>query len=260
MAWETDDSTGLLAHFVGTVQKSVWTTDSQRQDPNKPFLSWLLSVDDILQENFEGTVPEGVTTNISIGNGWTEDEEGNTVEHKDGVTAFKSSSVYGKIIGLVAGKQDTYGSNVVVKDGGPEIEVDLSGVAKYMQANGFDDPRVANIWEGLQFEFRGIGFRYRDTKSDDDVFGNVLPVRLVGENAEVKSGGTVTATKSEPVVRDTVGVWTSNGADEETANTLNDLANASPTHATFRKQALVLPAVKDNADLKAAVMDASVFD
>lgn len=256
MAWDTDDSSGLLSHFIGTVKESVWTTDSSRQDPNKPFLQWHLSIDDVLQENFEGTLPESIVANISIGNGWTEDEDGLTVEHKDGLENFKSSSVYGKIIGLVAGKSSDYGSNAVVKDGGPAPKVDLKGVAKYMQANGYDDPRRSDIWTGLTFEFRGIGFKFRG-QNEDEVFANTLPVRLVGEGEAAPAK----AAKDEPVAdRDTVGIWTAAGADEETAGTLAALANKAKNHSQFAKEALLLPAVKDGSeDLRAAVMDASVF-
>lgn len=263
MPWNVDDSTGLLAHFIGTVQSSIWTTDATRSDPNKPFLAWQVSVDDVMQDNFQGTIPETISLNISIGNGWTEDEDGLTVEHKDGVEMFKASSAYGKIIGIVAGKSDSFGSNVVVKDGGGDLEIDLAGLAKYMGEQGFDDPRVSNIWNGLTFEFRGFGFRYRDTKSDDEVFQNVLPVRFVGVGeaaAEAKPAKATKAEKAASEVRDTVGIWTSNGADDDTAKTLNDLANSVESHTAFVKQALVIPAVQESDDLKAAVMDASVFN
>lgn len=258
MPWDTDDSSGLLSHFVGTITESVWTTDSQRQDPNKPFLSWQVTVDDILQDNFSGTAPETVTVNVSIGNGWVEDENGETVEHKDGLESFKSQSAYGRIINLVVGKADGYGSNAVVKDGDGDIVADLSDVRKYMEANGYADPRVSAIWTGFQFEFRGIGFKFRD-QSVDDVFANVLPVRVVnvpGGEVAAKPAKSKAAAKAE---RDTVGIWTSNGADEETATTLNELANKAGNHAEFARDALVLPAVQGNDDLKAAVMDASVF-
>lgn len=257
MPWDTDDSSGLLSHFIGTVNESVWTTDSQRQDPNKPFMSWQVTVDDILQENFAGTAPETLTVNISIGNGWVEDETGATVEHKDGLESFKSQSAYGRIIGIVAGKADDYGAQAVVKDGDGEVDVDLADVAKYMNANGYDDPRVSAIWTGFQFEFRGIGFKFRD-QSLEDVFANVLPVKVVNVPGDTPKAAKPKGGKAK-AQRDTVGVWTSNGADDETASTLNDLANKAGNHAEFAREALVLPAVQGNDDLKAAVMDASVF-
>lgn len=258
MGWDTDDSSGLLSHFIGTIDESVWTTDSSRQDPNKPFLQWVVTVDDVQQENFEGTVPETITVNLSIGNGWVEDEDGATIEHKDGLENFKASSVYGRIIGLVAGKSSDYGSNAIIKDGDPAPKVDLSGLRKYMEANGYDDPRVAAIWKGLTFEFRGIGFKYRG-QNDDEVYANTLPVRLVGEG-EAATSTPKTAPKAAAAVRDTVGIWSAAGADDETATTLNDLANKAKNHSQFAKEALLLPAVKDGSeDLKAAVMDDSVF-
>lgn len=256
--WDTDDSSGLLHHFIGTVTESVWTTDSQRQDPNKPFLQWNVTIDDALQENFEGVTPETLLVNVSCGNGWTEDEEGLTVQHKDNLEMFKGSSAYGRIIGLVAGKESDYGSQAKVMDGDGDIgKVDLRGVGKYMGSHGFEDPRVAAIWVGLTFEFRGIGFVYRNQTGDP--YAQALPVRFVGENAGAEAPKAGKSKAAAKVERDTVGVWTSNGADEETANTLNDLANSAKNHSEFAKNALVLPAVQGSEDLKAAVLDDSVF-
>lgn len=177
MAWETDDSTGLLGHFIGTIDSSIWTTDSQKADPDAPFLSWAVTIDDILQENFTGKAPEALVVNTTIGKGWVEDETGETVEHKDGVETFKGSSAYGRIISLVSGKAKDYGSQAVVLDGDGDYKCDFSDVGKYMQAKGFDDPRVASIWTGIQFEFRGIGFKFRG--QDGDPYQLSLPVRAV---------------------------------------------------------------------------------
>lgn len=264
MPWDTDESTGLLGHFIGRVDKSIWTTDSKREDPNKPFLQWDVTLLDALQENFQGKVPEEVVINVSIGNNWTEDEDGVTVEHKEGLEMFKASSSYGKIIGIVAGKADDYGSNAEVMDGDGKLVIDLSGVAKHMQTNGYDDPRVATIWNGLVFEFRGIGFRYRGSKGDP--FQNVLPVRLVdseesGPNvaAPKNSGGKKAATKAAAEPVDTVGTWSGAGADDDTANTLNDLANSSKSHSEFAKNALLLDAVKESDGLRDAVMNSDNF-
>lgn len=256
MAWETDDSSGLLHHFIGTVQSSKWTTDATKQDPNSAFLQWEVSVDDALQSNFQGEVPDTLTVNITIGKDWVEDEAGEVVEHKDGLEMFKGSSAYGKIIGLVSGKSDNYGSNAEVMDGDGPVKVDMKGLAKYMQANKYEDPRQSGIWQGLTFEFRGIGFRYRNTQGDP--YAQALPVRFIGEGAVAApaSSGKAEAT----VERDTLGIWTSAGADDETAATLADLANKAANHTAFAKDAVILPAVQANDDLKAAVLDASVFE
>jgi len=257
--WDTDESTGLLGHFAGLIRSSKWTTDSSRQDPNKPFLQWEVQVVDVLQENFTGKVPEEVTVNISIGNGWVDDEDGETVEHREGLEMFKASSAYGKIIGLVAGKQKDYGSNAQVMDGDGKLVCDMSGVSKHMQDKGFDDPKVASIWDGLTLEFRGIGFKYRN--SEGDPFQQVLPVRLydgASVPAEAKSSGKASAKATKEAV-DTTATWAEAGADSETATTLNDLANSAKNHSEFAKQALLLPAVKDSDTVRDAVMDSANF-
>jgi len=262
MPWDTDESTGLLGHFVGRVNSSIWTTDSQRDDPNKPFLQWDVQVQDVLQENFQGKVPETVTINVSIGNGWVEDESGESVEHKDGLEMFKASSAYGKIVGIVAGKASDYGSNAEPMDGDGKIVADLSGVAKHMQEHGFDDPRISSIWDGLTFEFRGIGFRYRQKPGQpaNDPFQLVLPVRLVdGSESAAATTKRGTGTKAAKEAVDTVGTWTTNGADDDTANTLNDLANSAKNHSEFAKNALLLDTVKESDTLRDAVMDSTNF-
>lgn len=260
MPWETDDSTGLLGHYIGTIESSVWTTDSQRADPNKPFLSWHTTVHDVLQDNFEGTVPESIIVNVSIGNGWTEDEDGLTVEHKDNLEMFKASSAYGKIIGLVSGKASDYGSQAVVKDGDGDYKVDFRGLGKYMADKGFDDPRSSNIWEGLTFEFRGIGFKFRG-QSDDEVYQLSLPVRFLAngyEGAVTKTASTPKASKAAAKQKeavDTVPTWQGAGADDDLSNVLNDLVNSAASHTEFARNALLLDGVKENDTLRDAVMD-----
>lgn len=255
MAWDTDDSTGLLAHFIGTVKESIWTTDSEKQDPDAAFLHWTVTVDDAIQSNFQGEIPDELSVNITCGKGWVDDEEGATVEHKEGLEMFKSSSVYGKIVGMVAGKESDYGDNAEILDGGPAPKFDFKGVAKHMQANGHDDPRVAAIWNGLQFEFRGIGFRYRGTKGQP--FQQVLPVRLAGVGEVEAAPKAASKSAKEPV--DTTPIWLTAGADAETADTLNDLVNSSKNHAAFAKQAVLLAGVKDNDELRFQVLESANF-
>lgn len=256
MAWDVDDSTGLLGHFIGTIKESKWTTDSNKTDPNKPFLLWTTTVEDTLQENFQGEVPDEMKIQVSIGSGWVEDEDGTTVEHKEGLEMFKSSTAYGKIISLVSGKAESYGNNAVVLDGDGPVKVDFKPVAKHMADKGFDDPRNAKIWEGLTFEFRGIGFKYKN--SDGDPYMLTLPIRLA------EAGSVPAATKAEPAPAreyvNTADTWTTAGASPDTADSLDQLANSAKTHTSFMKDALLLPEVKDSEVLSAAVKDKAAFE
>lgn len=256
MAWDVDDSTGLLGHYIGTITNSKWTTDSQKSDPNAPFLLWNVEVHDILQENFQGEVPADTKVQITIGKGWVEDEDGVTVEHKEGLEMFKSSSAYGKIISLVSGKSENYGNNAVVLDGDGPVAIDFKPVAKHMADKGFDDPRNSKIWEGLTFEFRGIGFKYKN--ADNDPYMLTLPVRLADP-----SGTTAAEVKQEAAARNYVNtqeIWTAAGATPDVAETLDELANAAKTHTAFMKDALLLPEVKESETLSAAVKDKATYE
>jgi hypothetical protein len=258
MGWGTREAGGLLGHFIGRVKKSEWDTNARfKGDGKNTLLFWEVEVRDILQESFDKVPPEEITVGIGIGSGWNADVDGYTVEFQDDPTVeeFVNNSLYGKIVNLVAGETDTYpGANVM--DGGPELEVAFGGVGEYMAQHGHDDPRDARIWEGMIFEFRGVGFKYRN---QDEMRMKPVPARFigVGEGDGLDSDGPSEPAEAvqEATRTDTTQAWVEAGASDDTAGTLAQLVRTSGSHSAFARNALVLDDVKSDDKLKAAVMD-----
>lgn len=258
MAWGTREAGGLLGHFIGQVKKSEWDTNARFTggDGKNTLLFWEVEVRDILQESWDKVPPESITVAIGIGSGWNADVDGYTVEFQDDPTVeeFVNTSLYGKMVNLVAGEADTY-PGAVVMDGGPELDVEFTGVAEYMAEHGYDDPRDARIWTGMVFEFRGVGFKYRNV---DQMRMKAVPARFVGVE-EVDSDDSAQtnepAEAPEATGADTTALWSEAGASDDLAGTLAQLVRTSGSHSQFARNALVLDEVKSSDKVKAAVMD-----
>lgn len=292
---DIDESQGLLGWFEGTVLDSYWSTPRADSKGKATFdgadttkLYWLVRVDTVHQD-YERVVPESMSTNWGIGDKWHQDPENeNQIRHEDdpgdeAVEAgtakpilFKGSSMWGKFIGLCTGKYENYFTQTpidpmvdypVVLDEGPEVEYELYTVRLDFEKRGVQaDPRDASIWKGMRFEFRGLGFPYRQTKGTPAF--RATPVRFLGFDEAVASSdpvGNAVPPASEPVdpqlllatlpeaVVDRVA-----GNDEATVELVEGLAElvgSSDTHTVFMRQALKLPMVKGDADIKKAVMN-----
>src|SRR5262245_38332207 len=158
MPFHADESTGLLSHYIGTVETSFAGTDAAYQDGTVTRMSWDTTVDDVLQEDYDGIVPETLTQNITLGDGWDTDLDGRLFHEDDELRAsknlkpkeFKLTSVYGNLIGLVAGQvDDWYNGNYEVNDGGEPFNCDLTGVMTYFDKNKIDDPNDPKAWQGF---------------------------------------------------------------------------------------------------------------
>lgn len=262
---DTDDSTGLLGHFIGTVQTSFWSTPMAETDGKETAdwaqdtrLYWEVSIDDALQEDYGGTIPESLTLSFTCGKGWFADESGREIRHEDDASdaeieagtakpkMIRGDSVYGKLIALCIGKINTW-TQMNVMDSGPELEVDLVDVGKFLSEHRTPDPRDAKIWEGIQFEFRGLGRPWTNKKGETvEARMKALPVRMLGAKdvANKSEETTIADSESATVVR-----WRDAGADDATVATLAALANAASSHTEFMKNAALLPAVKSNEAL-----------
>lgn len=269
--FDTDDSQGLLGHFIGKVGPSFWSStlaeskgEQSWQGADKTKLFWNVGVEDVLQDGYEGVVPPAVTVNMGIGNGWWADETGLIVRHEDdpgdeAVEAgtakpklFKSSSLYGMFLDLVAGKAQAYRTEMgaaVVLDGGPDVEYGLNKLAAYMREHRFQDTRDATIWNDLLFEFRGLGLKYRNQEGDPRM--KPYPVRFLGVGEVTESIKAPAASNTE----DDAKVWVDFGASASTAATLVQLSRAATSHAEFARNALMLAEVKDDEKLSEAVAD-----
>lgn len=274
---DTDDRTNLLGRFIGQVNLPFWSTPEEEtknaenqadyKGADQYKLYWNVNVLDILQD-YDGEDVKSINTSFGIGKDWYPMADApNCIRHKDdpGDAAvesgearpilFRASSGLGQFLGLITGKNRTWetddGPAVVMDDGGP-LDVNLLPLGKFFRENEIYDSRDADIWKGLIFEFRGLGMKYGDRKPRMRPF----PVRWLPSfdgatdlsKLSQRSTGASGASDYD---------WTQHGATPATATTLNQLAGRSTSHAQFAKDAALLPAVKDNDDLMAAVMDES---
>lgn len=250
--WNSDTSTGLLNWYVGTIEESFAGTNAQYQDGTVTRLTWETSVDDVLQEDYEGEVPPSITRNITLGTGWETDDDGILYHEDDEERAdrgldpkdFKSSSFYGNLIALIAGQTDDWnGKYTVVDHEDEELEIDLKGVMAYFDANGYDDPRDPKVWVGLTFEFRTLEFE--GGRNMDNYFRTV-PTKLVS-TPDTKQKPKRATKKATAVSADIEPFdFEAHGADKVLSDKLNGLLQSAKTQSEFVQKALQIDGVGGN--------------
>ena len=283
--WDDDDRQVLLGDFEGVVLDSFWSTPRIESKGQAQFdgadtiqLYWHVKPTEVYQE-WDNLVPDHITVQFGIGEGWETDEDGVMVSHTDDPSEeklekelakpiqFKGSSLYGKFLGLCSGKYKTYYTQtnvdpmvgpVKVLDDGDKIDWDL-GTVRSVLARKKANPRDASIWKGVVFRFRGVGLPYRQDR--DNPRFKVLPVAFIGEDQDAAAaydggsagrGGTSSAGQpsSPRLVAETLP-----GASAELVETITGLVDSSETFTLFRRNTLNLPEVKADSEIKAAVMN-----
>jgi len=276
MPWDTDDSSGLLGHFTGTITDSWFSTDADYQDGKTVCLWWTVEVEEVLQEDYEGQVPEEVTNMLSIGSDWlTEDRE--TVTHKKGRSKFHSTSVYGKLLNIVLGKAEGYSQynqgrliEAELTDGGDDVDIDFGNLESVLQKRG--DPEQAKIWNGLRFEFRGMRFNYGKGRDGNLMMSGSkpMPARFLGVVEDAKLEPAKAASKATKATKATAkaapapvaeerpdlgtALTTVNATEAQTAFLNGALAEAD-SFAALSKAAFAIDGVSENSDLLAFVLD-----
>lgn len=259
MGLKADESTGLLNHYIGKVESSFAGTDAQYMDGNVVRITWETSVVDVLQEDYDGVVPDSIMRNITLGDGWDVDPDTGILYHEDDEVrqakglepkSFKISSFYGNLIALCAGQAKDWNGKYEVTDGGDEFEVDLAGVGKYLEKKYGDldnvPERDPSIWEGFVFEFRGLRFITRNSE-----FNRVVPVRLV----DVPTGPVTTETVPASVKPDYVDFdFTDYGATDAQHSELLMILNEAKNQTEFVKRAIAVNGVKENDALMAVLV------
>ncbi len=261
---DTDDSSGLIGHFIGTVKTSWWSTPMAETNGKETAdwaqqtrLYWDVAVDDVLQE-FGSTVPESITLVYTCGGGWWADGSGREARHEDGPSdedvesgkakpkLFRTDSTYGRLIALSVGKVGEW-PNLDVMDDGDDVEVELVTLGKFLSEHRTPDPRDAKIWEGCQFEFRGLGRGWTNKQGQVmEARMKAYPVKFLGA---VDVAATADAPAPDPGTPGLDQAWINAGADSGAVATLNALANAASSHTEFMKNAVLLPAVSGNEAL-----------
>lgn len=281
--FDTDDRQTLLGWFNGTVLDSYWSTDrvetkgkANYDGSDETKLFWLVQIDEVLQE-YDKVVAPSLSLNMGLGKGWYPNEDGTRVEHEDAAPdeeveagnakpiVFKGGSMYGKFLGLVNGKYESYYTGTPVDpmveepkvlDDGPEPMYQLWEARADLAKHGLGDPRDASIWRGTRWEFRGLGFMYRQTKVPGfkavpvTYLGYTDPSQLNQEGAgEPVSGG-------RDVDPQEVSLTLPAGTEPALVERLTKTLSASSSHTEFMKEALKLEEVKTNPEVKSAVMNA----
>lgn len=270
--WNVNESDNRLGWFIGTVTEDYYS-DSMTESGGKATFQnadqvarfWKLTVDDVIQE-YDGKVPEEVSIKLGLGKGWEKTPDGTAVRHEDDDESapdddadFKASSGYGQLVALCIGKRKEWKAReVIVMDGGDEVEYDFSGVTDYMRANDYDDPREAGIWVGTKWLFRGLALIYNE---GDEPRTTPKPVAFLG-TSDAPTGSTGGAGKAssakgkvEVDPEDVGNKLVEAGAEptDEQVEQLAKLLETSPNHAAFARNALAI--VGNDEALRAAVMD-----
>jgi hypothetical protein len=252
--FKTDDSTGLLSHYIGTTEEAFAGTNAQYQEGNVVRLTWETTVDDVLQEDYDGEVPPSITRNITLGDGWDVDDDGILFHEDDegridrGLAPkdFKTSSFYGNLLALIAGEKDNWSGKYEVNDGGPdELDMDYGDVKRYFEAEygGLEKVNTGDpkIWIGFTWEYRTLKFQMRG----GDTYNRTVPVRCVKTPDSQKKKSNKRGVKSGPVTFS----YAEYGVTEELAATLNELLNSARTQSEFVQKAMQVSGVADNESL-----------
>ncbi len=271
MAWETDDSSGFLSAFNGTVKETWFGTDPRYNNGETTILFWNTSVDEVLEER-DGEIPEELPLSLPVGSGW-ESEDGATVEHIKGKDKFHASSVLGKLVDAVMGTVANYGNNASRTDG-EELVVDLGNLSEILPDRG--EPTQADVWKDLRFEFREILFDFGPDKQKKDgshiTSRRTLPVKflgLAGDEKPKQAAKPNTATKvaeAKKKAADKAKAKAAEGSSEEAGpldfvddeavrEQLVVLLKESPDYDTFVNAALEVPEVGGDDKLLAVLLD-----
>lgn len=183
MPWETDDSSGFLTKFRGKVTESYLETDPNYNKGETLLLFWEVEVLEVLDDAYDGEVPETVNINFPLGNGW-DTEDGRVAEHPKR-QKFHSASIYGKLIDGIIGKVENYGTNATRTDG-EELVIELTDARDVLETRG--EPNDANIWLETIWDFGEVQYDYGVNKKNKEqmVSTRTMPIGFVGVEGEEK--------------------------------------------------------------------------
>ncbi len=201
-SWKTDNSSGFLTGFVGTVQDSYADTDPNYQDGKVTLAIWDVSVDKVTQGGYEGEVPETVTVSFPMGKDWFS-ADGNLVEHPRNKDAFHASTMYGKLVDAITGAVENYGENASRTDG-IDLVVDLTSLLPELEERAGDaGPMDMSLWKGLTFEFAEVHFDFGENRKTGDRIqtNRTMPVAVVGAVEDEPAKPAKAAAKKAPAAK-----------------------------------------------------------
>lgn len=151
---ETEESSGLVQFYTGTVTNPHFATDARYNEGVGLLMHW--EMEDVVDE--DGNALPDTTEMFSVGSGW-ESDDGQSTYHASGKVDKKinANSLYGRILNRLVGEE-------------------FSGLIPILEARGteFD----AGVWDGLRFEFDRETIPYGKNIGDKQ---HIMPVKWVKE-------------------------------------------------------------------------------
>lgn len=207
--WETDESSGFLTNFIGTISDAWFGTDENINQGRTLLLHWECTIHEVLQEH-SGDLPTNddddpaVVISYACGSDW-ETNDGEVAEHPKGKRGFHASSALGGVLDALSGKVANYGAQAHRTDG-QDLVVDMGhercskedghqGCVLEVLAKDGRSSTDARAYVGLTFEFAEVQIDYGMNKQTGQqmLSTRARPVRWlpngpqVAEATEVKS-------------------------------------------------------------------------
>lgn len=232
-SWST--ASGLVDDITGVITNPYFDYDPEYHDGERPKLYITIQSDDPeIGDNGAHTESYGV------GKGWKVVEKGAAVApEKGGKKKFHENSSYGNFITAAA----------------------VTDAIDELRKRG--ESTVAETWDGLNFRFERQEFKIERKGEEDSSYTLLLPVEFLGIGAK--------ASKPKPAAAAAPAPETPSGASEATSNgdgpisgalliKLKQAAKNAADHDAFVVEAFTnIDGVEGNAEIEAAVMDASGF-
>lgn len=273
--WGTDESSGFLRHFTGTVKDPFFGTNPKIGDGRTLLLHWPVTIEEVQQDGLEDQVGEEETILFSCGKDWETPDGGETAVHSSGNTSklFHASSAMGMLIDAILGKVANYGENASRTDG-DELVVDMGDAISMLRSRGAATD--AATWDGLRWQFAEVLVDYgKDKEGEPIVSKRALPIKYLGV-----AGDDPVAAKAKPAKAQTAAqkkaaeakakkaAAASNGDSNSSSDpladiemedslraTLVEIAGAADDAESFQGAALDDNDVIENADLLDLIVD-----
>lgn len=186
--WGTDESSGFLRHFTGTVKEPFFGTNPKIGEGRTLLLHMPTVIESVQQDGLEDQIGEEETILFSCGKDWETPDGGETAVHSSGNSSklFHASSAMGMLIDAIMGKVANYGENASRSDG-DELVVDLTDAFDVLRSRG--DATAAATWDGLSWQFAEVTVDYGKDKSGEPIVSRrALPIKFLGVAGEDKAG------------------------------------------------------------------------
>lgn len=212
--------TGIKDDYNFIIDHSYFGTDATYMDGKRLLLIW---------EGRDADTDDPQREILSVGEGWTTPDLGRTMIHPKNLTKVNNNSVYGKLM------------KWAVEDGDTIRAAALKG----------NTALQSDIWNGMKFHMGPTELKFGKNL---DPITKTMPVEFLGVEGDApKAASTSGAASTAP----TPSTSASNGSGSITEKLLTRLAANSPTFEDFVNEALDIPNVMSDTELRNRVSDES---